>query len=128
MTMIEPDLIFSVLCDDVRREDNGKLILVGLFAEMSVSQFPYRCPLLCVANKWGKGQGEFHQRTRVVTPDDDVLIEDRMQEFELEDLDSSHVVVTFFRNVRFPHPGRYAVEVLLDGELKQRYPIHVVEG
>jgi hypothetical protein len=127
MTMIEPDLIFSVLCDDVRREDNGKLILVGLFAEMSVSQFPYRCPLLCVANKWGKGQGEFHQRTRLITPDEDVLIEDRAQEFELKDMDASHVVVTFFRNVRFSQAGRYSVEVLLNGELRQRYPIHVTE-
>ena len=27
---IKPDLQFSVLCDDVRREENGKFILIGL--------------------------------------------------------------------------------------------------
>ena len=35
--------------------------------------------------------------------------------------------VAFFGNLRFSQPGRYWVEVLLDGDLKQRYPLMVLK-
>lgn len=40
---------YTLLCDDVRREDNGKLIILGLyFGVITVPQFPATLPLLTV--------------------------------------------------------------------------------
>ena len=37
---IKPDLQFSVVCDDVRREDNGKFMLLGIFEAINAKEFP----------------------------------------------------------------------------------------
>ena len=43
----------------------------------------------------------------------------------LPDLKSKHRIVARFNNIRFNVAGEYAVEVLLNGELKVRYPLVV---
>ena len=35
--------------------------------------------------------------------------------------------VSIFRNIVLPKPGKYWVEVLLNGDLKQRYPLIAME-
>jgi hypothetical protein len=38
---------FIIMCDDVRREDNGKIIILGMyFTEMNVPQLPFPLPSL----------------------------------------------------------------------------------
>jgi hypothetical protein len=38
---------YVLVCDDVRREDNGKLIILGLYLpDMCVSQIPFPIPIL----------------------------------------------------------------------------------
>lgn len=38
---------YTLICDDVRREDNGKLILLGLYTgNIAVPQIPFSLPLL----------------------------------------------------------------------------------
>ncbi len=76
-------------------------------------------------NCWCSGVGTFTQRTRIVTPDNAKLIEDDETEFSLPDLKSKHRIVARFNNIRFNVAGEYAVEVLLNGELKVRYPLVV---
>ncbi|MDD5504552.1 MAG: hypothetical protein PHV77_04470 [Candidatus Omnitrophica bacterium] len=125
MERIEPTLLFSILCDDVRREDNGKFMLLGLFETIASSVFPATHPRLFVMNCWCSGTGKFRQRTRLIRPDNTRLIEDKETEFCLADLKSKHRIVAQFNNICFDRPGEYAVEVLLDGELKVRYPLVV---
>ena len=122
---ITPTLLFSVLCDDVRREDNGKFILIGLFETIGAAKFPVRHPVLYVMNCWCSGMGGFTQRTRVVAPDGTKLIEDAQTKFKLNDLRAKHRIVARFNNISFQVAGEYSVEVLLDGELKVRYPLVV---
>ncbi len=124
---IQPTLLFSVLCDDVRREDNGKFMLIGLFENIGAVRFPVRHPALYVMNCWCSGIGEFTQRTRIISPDGAKLIEDEQTKFELSDLRAKHRVVARFNNILFQAPGVYSVEVLLDGELNVRYPLVVEE-
>lgn len=120
---IEPTLLFSVLCDDVRREDNGKFILIGLFETIGAAAFPVRHSKLYVMNCWCSGMGEFTQRTRIIAPDGAKLIEDEKTSFKLNDLRAKHRIVARFNNLLFRAPGEYSVEVLLNGELKVRYPL-----
>jgi uncharacterized protein DUF6941 len=124
---ILPDLQFSILCDDVRREHNGKLILIGLFETVGSSQFPVHHPSLFVVNRWCNGAGRFRQKTVIRTPSDKVLAEDNETEIILEDLKAKHTVIARFNNLRFPSPGEYAIDIRLDGELKIRYPLVLVK-
>ena len=120
---IEPTLLFSVLCDDIRREDNGKFMLIGLFETIGAASFPVLHPALFVINCWCSGIGAFKQRTRIVAPGNTKLIEDKETEFNLSSLKAKHRIVARFNNIRFDNPGEYAVEVLLNGDLKVRYPL-----
>ena len=126
---IKPNLQFSVLCDDVRREDNGKFILIGLFEAINAKIFPATHPALFVVNRWCKGSGEFKQKIRIVNPkDNSAIFQTDEQAFELVDIDKHHMLISRFNNIAFPNPGKYWVEILLDGELLINYPIILSEA
>ena len=120
---IEPTLLFSILCDDVRREDNGKFMLIGLFENIGAASFPVMHPALFVMNCWCSGAGSFTQKTRIVAPGNIKLIEDKETQFNLPSIKAKHRIVARFNNIRFNESGEYAVEVLLNNELKVRYPL-----
>ena len=119
-----PDLQSSVLCDDVRQERNGKFILIGVFDALAVPVFPAVFQKICIVNRWCCGQGEFAQRSRLLTPDSKtVLIEGKEVKVRLMDNESTATSVEVFLNVRFDVPGTYWVEIMLEGDLKLRYPL-----
>lgn len=121
---IKPNLQFSVVCDDVRREDNGKFMLLGLFEAITSTKFPATHRVLFVANRWCKGQGSFTQRIRIVNSlDKTVIFQTDEQHFELADIDAHHTLISAFNNLVFPVPGKYWVEVMLDRELFLSYPV-----
>ncbi len=122
-TTIEPALLYSVLCDDVRREDNGKFILLGLFETVGAREFPAVHPVLFVVNGWIGGVGSFRQYSRILDPAGAELARDQETAFELSTLKSRHSVIARFNNLELPRPGEYAVEILLNGDLKLRYPL-----
>ena len=125
--MIQPDLQFSVLCDDVRREHNGKFILIGLFEVIGSRTFPAVHPRFTVINRWSNGVGKFSQQIRLISGETDQVVgRDREIPFELRDTHHRHTVVSIFSGLRFEKAGAYWVEVLLKGELKLRYPFDLV--
>ena len=122
---IPPTLLFSVLCDDIRREDNGKFILLGLFETIGSKVFPAAHPTIYVMNCWSSGLGEFKQRTRILDVKGKILVQDEETSFALGSLKAKHRVIARFNNLLLSSPGEYSVEVLLDGDLKVRYPLIV---
>ena len=124
-TTIPPSLLYSILCDDVRREANGKLILIGLFETIGAAEFPATHPALYVVNGWGGGVGAFTQHTRILGLDSGLLIQDRDTTFTLSDLRAKHSVIARFNNLPLAQSGEYAVEIRLNGDLKLRYPLIV---
>jgi hypothetical protein len=128
MVKIKPNLQFSVLCDDVRREDNGKFMLLGLFEAINARKFPATHAVLFVANRWCKGEGEFIQKIRIVnSKDGKVVFQTDEQPFKLADIDAHHTLISRFVNLVFPNAGKYWVEVLLDNELFLNYPVMLVQ-
>ena len=122
-----PDLQSSLLCDDVRQERNGKFMLIGLFDMLAVPAFPAVFQRICVFNRWCCGEGEFKQRSRVIKPDGvSVLVEGKDVMVKLPNGEATATCVEFFMNVRFETEGNYWVEILLDGDLKLRYPLKAV--
>jgi hypothetical protein len=54
MTAQAPKLIDLILCDEVRREDNGKLIVVGMYlGSILAPRIPFTMPRLSFFCKWG---------------------------------------------------------------------------
>ncbi|MCA1810144.1 MAG: hypothetical protein ABR497_06045 [Kiritimatiellia bacterium] len=124
---IHPDLQFSVVCDDVRQEANGKFILIGLFDVISGNKLPVRFPRLCVVNRWCGGDGTFTQVTRIVRPDQStVLASGREIPVKLKNIEATATNVEVFGNLVMPDPGAYWVEIIMEGELRLRYPLRVV--
>ena len=123
-----PDLQSSILCDDVRQERNGKFILIGLFDAIGVPAFPIVYPRLFMVTRWCSGDGVFKQRTRILKPDQaNVLIEGKDIPVHLPNPESTATNVEAFMNVSFQEEGTYWVEILLDGDLKIRYPLRVAK-
>jgi len=124
---VKPDLQFSVLCDDVRREDNGKLMLIGLFEMIGSATYPFTYPGMAIINRWNNGVGEHSQRIRIVDADNKALVETADSPVKLDGMGASVTAVSLLRNIPVPRPGRYWVEIMLDGDLKQRYPLVAVQ-
>jgi len=125
---IKPNLQFSVLCDDVRREENGKFMLIGLFEAINSKKFPATHPTLFIVNRWCKGEGDFTQKIRIVNSENkSVVFQTEEQAFQLADINRHHTLVSRFHNLVFPTPGKYWLEVLLDNELFLNYPIMLAE-
>jgi len=121
---IIPDLQSSLLCDDVRQERNGKFMLIGLFDLIGVPKYPAMFHRLCVVNRWCCGSGRFHQHSRILGPDGNtVMIEGKDVEISLPDSEATATSVEIFMNVKFETQGTYWIEIMLDGDLKLRYPL-----
>ena len=121
-----PDLQSSILCDDVRQERNGKFILIGLFDSIASPQFPLVYPRLFMVTRWCSGEGQFKQRTRILKPDQNtVLAEGKDILVRLPSPEATATNVEAFLNVQFEQDGAYWIEILLDGDLKIRYPLRV---
>lgn len=121
-----PDLQASLLCDDVRQERNGKFILIGIFDGLMLQQAPGTFAKICLINRWCCGKGEFTQRSRVIAPDGHTVVCEG-QPIPIKLKDEAHVgtTVEVFLNVQFAVAGSYWIEILLDKQLRMRYPLHV---
>ena len=121
-----PDLQSSILCDDVRQERNGKFILIGLFDAIGAQEFPLRYPRLFMVTRWCSGKGEFKQKSRILKPDQSTsLIEGKEIPIKLPTPEATATNVELFFNVSFNEPGTYWVEIIIEGDLKVRYPLRV---
>ena len=52
-------------------------------------------------------------------------MQDRETTFTVTALRAKHSVIARFNNLPLVQPGEYAVEILLNGDLKLRYPLIV---
>ena len=122
-----PDIQFSLLCEDVRREMSGNFQFLGVVADdLVVRQLPVRFFRLNVANRWTSGQGEFKQKTAIMGPDGHTpLVTGREIPVRLADGSRTHTTVETFLGVEFRETGTYWVEVSLDSELRMRYPFTI---
>ena len=126
MNPIIPDLQSAILCDDVRQERNGKFILIGLFDAIMIPQLPVRYPRLFMVSRWCSGEGEFFQHSRILKPDmSTMLVEGQKIPVRLPNTEATATNVEAFLNVEFREEGAHWVEVLLDGDIKIRYPLRV---
>ena len=123
---ILPDLQCSLMCEEVRQEINGNLILIGVIQYLRVPQLPITAGRICVFNRWTAGIGQFTESVRIIAPDQTTVVSKGEAKFELRDPAKSATSVMFFGNVKFEVAGTYFVEINVDDVMKMRFPLPVV--
>lgn len=122
---ILPDLQCALICEDVRQEANGNLILIGVINLIRVPQLPITASRLCFFNRWTAGLGQFVESIRLIAPDQTTVLRKNEVKFALEAAALNTTNVTVFGQVQFDTAGTYFVEVLVDDVMKLRFPLSV---
>src|SRR4030095_13384571 len=125
-TRILPDLQCSLLCEDIRQEVTGNLMLIGVLQFVRVPQLPVTAFKICVVNRWTAGVGQFTESYRLLAPDQTTVLRKGDSKFALQDANQAQTNVTFLAQVQFETPGVYFVEVLVDDVMKLRYPLPIL--
>ncbi|QHI68451.1 DUF6941 family protein [Tichowtungia aerotolerans] len=121
-----PDLQSSLICDDVRQERNGKFMLIGLFDAIHAESLPMTFAKMCLVTRWCSGEGVFTQRSRIIHPDQQtVLATGKDVQVKLPSPEAAATSVEVFMNIVFPTTGTYWVEIMLEDDMKIRYPLRV---
>lgn len=120
------ELIYTLLCDDVRLEAGNKLSFMGVFQNIVVQQMPVRLFKFAVVNHW-QGEGEHLSEVRILTPD-------RRQSIAFSQPTSFEIGpsgfadnISFFIDVTFPETGNYWVQTLVNSTLFHERSLMVAE-
>ena len=119
------ELVYTILCDDVRLEIGNKLSYMGVFQNIVVPQLPVWLPKLAVVNHW-RGDGVHLSEVRILMPDrQQALVASQPARFEINHGSADNI--SFFVNVTFPIAGQYVVQTLVDSNLFEERILVVTE-
>jgi hypothetical protein len=121
-----PDLQASFACEDVRVETTGAHTVVGIVNFIGAPTLPIQVIKLCIWTRWSSGVGDFEQLTRLIGPDEETELATATTQFRLGNEESHTTNVNIFGGLQFTQAGAHHVEILLDGELKLRFPLRVI--
>src|SRR5207253_2185965 len=116
-------LMYSIICDDVRIEMGNKLSLMGLFENIFLQGFPSALLKFAVVNHW-VGNGQFETQVKVLAPDRKEVVVSAPSTFSIEKNGYADNV-SFFTNVGFERSGAYIVQIYLDGNLAAERSFYV---
>jgi hypothetical protein len=115
---------YILMCDDVRREDNGKIILIGLYTpDMVAHQIPFVMPTLTFfLNLESDRPGQFGFRTRVEHQETGAVLPqtEAMGMLAIVNPQQPGIAVVKFGGVIFNAQGLYSFSLQLND---QRDPI-----
>jgi hypothetical protein len=116
-------LLYSILCDDVRIEMGNKLSLMGLFENVFFQALPSTLLKFAIVNHW-IGVGQFETYVKVLSPDRKELVVSAPSKFVIE-TNGYADNVTFFTNISFEQQGAHVIQVYIDGRLAIERPLFV---
>ena len=120
MSSTEPtrnlQLLYTLMCDDVRLEAGNKLSFMGVFQHIFVQELPVSLIKFAVVNHW-QGAGSYLSEVRILTPDrQHPVVVSQPTPFEISSGGFADNI-SFFVNVTFPTAGRYVVQTLINSNL-----------
>ena len=121
--MKSAQLVYSIICDDVRLEMGNKLSLMGLFENIFFPGFPSGLLKFAVVNHW-VGNGPFETHVKILAPDRKEVVVSTPSKFSIE-VNGYADNVTFFTNVNFERSGLHIVQIYLDGNIAAERPLFV---
>ena len=120
-------LIYTLLCDDVRLEMGNKISMMGVFQNIMVEQLPVSLIKFAVVNHW-RGAGNHQTEVRIVAPDkNNLVVSSQPTRLDLAPGGFTDNV-SFFINVVFPSAGTYWVQTLADTVLLEEFPLIVTDA
>ena len=127
MTNENLQLVYTLLCDDVRLEMGNKISLMGVFQNIMVEKLPVSLIKFAVVNHW-RGNGNHQTEVRIISPDKtNMVVTSQPTHIELAPGGFTDNV-SFFVNVVFSMPGTYWVQTLADTVLLEEFPLIVTDA
>ncbi len=120
------NLIYTLLCDDVRIEMGNKISLMGIFQNIMVEKLPVSLIKFAVLNHW-QGQGSHETEVRILSPDrSNLVVTSQPTKIELAEGGFTDNV-SFFVNVVFPTAGTYWVQTIANTIVLDERPLIVAD-
>ena len=120
-------LIYTLLCDDVRIEMGNKISLMGIFQNIMVEKLPVSLIKFAVINHF-RGEGNHETEVRILAPDkSNLLVTSQPTALELAPGGFTDNV-SFFVNVVFPTAGTYWIQTLADKVVVDELPLIVTDA
>ena len=116
-------LLYSIVCDDIRIEMGNKLSLMGLFENIFFQSFPSALLKFAIVNHW-VGNGQFETHVKILGPDRKEVVVSAPSKFTIE-TNGYADNVTFFTNVSFNREGSHIVQIYLDGNIAFERSLYV---
>ncbi len=114
--MKNSELIYQLLCEDVRLEVGNKLSFMGVFQDIYVDQLPVQLPRIAICNHW-RGQGQYLSEVRILAPGKKAVVAaSTPSPIEIPPGGYANNV-NFFMGPTFTQEGEYTVQTLLDSNL-----------
>ena len=108
---------FSMMCDEVRIENNGKFLILGLYTpDMAVPQLPYVAPVLTFLF-WleGKIPGNYQFAAKITHLETGILVSQAMGVFGLAKAGQGLAPIRFV-GVQFSQAGPYTLNLTIQNE------------
>ena len=120
-------LVYTLLCDDVRLEMGNKISLMGIFQNVMVEKLPVSLIKFAVVNHW-RGAGNHQTEVRILSPDkNNVVVTSQPTGIELAPGGFTDNV-SFFVNVVFSTPGTYWVQTIADTVMVEEFPLIITDA
>lgn len=127
MTNGNLQLVYTLLCDDVRLEMGNKISLMGVFQNIMVEKLPVSLIKFAIVNHW-RGEGNHHTETRILAPDkSNLIVTSQPTALELS-VGGFTDNVSFFVNVVFPKAGTYWIQTLANSIVQEEMPLIVTDA
>ena len=127
MTTGNLQLVYTLLCDDVRLEAGNKISLMGVFQNIMVEKLPISLIKFAVVNHW-RGDGNHSAEVRILSPNkSNLVVTSQPTEIELAPGGFTDNV-SFFVNVVFPTAGTYWVQTIADAVVLEEFPLIVTDA
>ncbi|MGI8544598.1 MAG: DUF6941 family protein [Aridibacter sp.] len=120
-------LVYTLLCDDVRLEMGNKVSLMGVFQNIMVEKLPVSLIKFAVVNHW-RGKGNHQTEVRILSPDKlNMVVTSQMTPIDLTPGGFTDNV-SFFVNVVFATAGTYWVQTLANTQVLEEFPLIVTDA
>jgi hypothetical protein len=127
MTTQNLQLVYTLLCDDVRLEMGNKISMMGVFQNIMVEKLPISLIKFAVVSHW-RGDGVHQTEVRIVAPDkNNMVVTSQPTNIELAPGGFTDNV-SFFVNVMFPTAGTYWVQTLANTVMLEEFPLIVTDA
>lgn len=107
-----------IVCDDVRREDNGKEILIGVYTDtiVTVKEPPIVLPKLCIRIQLSTKKSEFKNVScKIISPSRKEIFSGNSP-MKIENPDDPTIVTLAFSPAPLPMAGVYSIRFGMDVE------------